>query len=231
MACGVVLGTEPRHEERLDAKVDGLGRDLRCAVKVGQRYVADGQQAGVHRTERDLGAIRCGCGPVEQIQVVAVLQFLEPHVGRGREHKLAGDTDQVQRLASVFPTERSRRGVVLAQHDLVGVCGSIGGVVVTCDGLGKRRSVPGVEPRVEGVAYAVRGEVVQPMGKFHGVGVRVVDNAVGDIGHGGAGGGVGAILTPTPAGFTHGGWYARGRARGYRWRPRVRRVATRRAGP
>ena len=70
-----------------------------------------------------------------------------------------------------------------------------------CGCLRERCSVSAAEPRVERVANAPLGEVVKPMGKFHGVRVRVVDNAVGDIGHGGAVGGVGAILTPTPAGL------------------------------
>ena len=73
--------------------------------------------------------------------------------------------------------------MVLAQHDLLGVGRPVCGVVMLRDDLGESGCMLGTETGIERVAHPALGEIVQPVGDFHDVGVGVVNDAASDIGH------------------------------------------------
>jgi len=110
---GVTLRTGRRDQQRFAAHVERLGCHLRGAVEVGERDVADRQQAPVDRAEVDDGAVvgpGDAVGVVQVIAVLGVVQFL--HV-RAVEDQLGLETQQVECLRAVLLEERARRPIVL----------------------------------------------------------------------------------------------------------------------
>ena len=73
--------------------------------------------------------------------------------------------------------------MILAVHDLLGIAGPVGGVVMLLDRLGKGAGMSAPKARVERGAYLRSGEIVQPTRYFHHVRIRVVNDAILNVGH------------------------------------------------
>src|SRR6185437_1416120 len=105
------------NEQRLASQIDGFARAGPGPVEVHQRDIARAKEPPVDRTEIDHHAVvrlGSGIGEVHRAGLVEAEVSQTP----GREDKLTGEAQIVERARAVFPPERAMRFVVLAQQDI-----------------------------------------------------------------------------------------------------------------
>ena len=181
-----VLAPDVRGDhQRGGAEVDRLARALGGAVDVRERHVADGQQPPIDAAEVDHPTVVAGRQRVRQLDVVAAVEGAQrAEVGR-REHELAGDAEEVERLRPVAVPDRSEGEVVLAEHDLLRVLGPELGVVLLGERLlEERRRSAGRQLLPQRLAVLRVGVLLGVPGRLEDVRVGVVDGPAFDIGHG-----------------------------------------------
>ena len=129
-----------------------------------------------------------------------MLKVVKATVVEGVEDQLALEPQQVERSRTIFGEERSGGGEVLAEHDLVGLDGSVLHRSMPLSKLVKRRQqvallVLGaarlsklVATRVgqhrEAIPEPLLGVVPQPHRRLHDVSIGIMDNSVPCIRHG-----------------------------------------------
>ena len=99
------------HRDRLGGKRSG-------AIEIGQGHVQAGQQPGICRAEVDHCPVVGPRRTNRQVEVTGVFPRAQPGVVEGVEDQLAGEAEQIEGPAAVRCDECSRRGEVLAGHDL-----------------------------------------------------------------------------------------------------------------
>ncbi len=187
-------------EQRRGAHLDRLGRHRIGALEVDERDVAGGQEARIDRAELDHPAVVGAGGAVREIEVGLVLPLVQPAVVERVEHQLALHPDEVEHARPILGEERPGGSEVLAVHhldvlvreELVGamplrearehlVDAFLVPAVPAVAGLGQ---FVGVSGTLDAVADVGIGVVAKPVRRLHDVRVGVVDDPVGDVGHG-----------------------------------------------
>ncbi len=198
-----------RDEQRRGAEGDRLVGHGRGAIEVGEWDVARRLQAGVDRAELDHAAVVRTGRAVGQVEIAGVLPVVQSPVVERVEQQLALETEQVQHAWPILGDERPRRREVLAVHDLGGFAAAVlVARVAFTEPIERREQIALLFGRITGLAQLVSarvceagqaiakrrvGVVAQPCGRFHDVGVGIVDDAlrIGVVGHGG-------IVAPEP---------------------------------
>src|SRR6056297_239932 len=188
-----------RHEQRSRARRDRFAGHCLRPVEVGERHVAGRQQSGVDRAELDHPAVVRTSSTVCEVEVGLVLPLVQPGVVEGVEHQLALHADEVEHPRPILGQERNGCGEVLAVHhvgvlvreELVGamplreagerlIDSFLVAAVTAVAGLGEFVGVTGPLDTVADVRVRM---VAQPVRRLHDVGVGVVGDPVGDVGH------------------------------------------------
>ena len=150
---------------------------MAAALEVGERDVADRQQARVDRAEVDDGPVVGPGDAVGVVEIVAVLGVVQLVVVEGVEDELALEAEEVEGERTVLLDEGAGGPVVLPEPDLLGVPGPVLRIAVLLAGLFdpvELRLVGNVVDRLQLGPHVGVGVGRQPVWGLHDVGVGVV---------------------------------------------------------